>query len=215
MAGAALAAPQRLQVAVEDPEVPVAVLHEDFAAAGVAREIEEGDRVAVGPLVVRTARGGLRHVRVAGDLGQLGRALHLAGAAVEHLQLESPCTCTTSPRPVAVEVVNLERRVAGEQAVARIGPAELPEHFAVERDGGEATDLDGRVADDLGHVLADEHVDRAVAVEVAEPHIAAGAEFGRGEFFPQLGLGVGGLQAAQLVAGVSGWRRRFARWFAA
>ncbi len=91
VAGAALAGPERFQVAVEDPEVPVAVLHEDFAAARVAREIEEDDRVAVGPLVVRAARGGLRHVRVAGDFRQVGRRASPCPCGRRALAGESPC----------------------------------------------------------------------------------------------------------------------------
>ena len=98
---------------------------------------------------------------------------------------------------VAVEVVDLERGVAGQQAVARVGPAELPEDLAVEGDRRQATDLDEVVADP-GDVLGDEHLGRAVAVEVAEADVPPGAELRGGELLPELGPRVLAAQLGEL-----------------
>ena len=82
--------------------------------------------------------------------------------------------------------MDLEGGVAGQEAVPRVGPAELPEDPAVERDRRQAADLDEVVADP-GDVLRDEHLGRAVAVEVAEADVPPGAELRGGELLPQLG----------------------------
>ena len=76
---------------------------------------------------------------------------------------------------VAVDVVDLKRRVGGQEAVARVGTAQLPEDPAIEGHGRQATDLDEVVADP-GDVLGDEHLGGAVAVQVAEPDVPPGAE---------------------------------------
>jgi hypothetical protein len=99
----------------------------------------------------------------------------------------------------AVDVLDLEGRVVGEEAVARVGAAGLPEHLALQRDGGERADVIERVALHARDVLGDEHVHDAVAVEIAEAHVASSAELGRGQLAPQLGQRVAGAQLGEVV----------------
>ena len=160
----ALPAPQQLQIVVEDPEGAVAVLDQDWPAC---RQVEEVDRIAdlelVRPLLV-----------VRGRLGHPGPLLHLAGPAVQHLDLEI-LHHDDFVLPVAVEVVDLERRVVREHVVIRVRTPDLPQHLAVERDRRQATDVVEGVPRSLADVLRDQHVDLAVAVQVAEAHVAARA----------------------------------------
>ena len=78
-------------------------------------------------------------------------------------------TMTTSLRPSPSMSWIWNGRIRGQEPVARVGPAQLPEHLAVEGHGRQATDLDEVVADP-GDVLGDEHLGHAVAVEVAEQY---------------------------------------------
>ena len=77
------------------------------------------------------------------------------------------------------------------------GRPDLPEDLAVESDGGQATDLVEGIAAHARNVLRDQHVDLAVAVEVAEAHVAPGAELRGGELSPELGLRILGAQLRQ------------------
>ncbi len=90
---------------------------------------------------------------------------------------------------IAVDVVNLKGRILRQQAVARIGPARLPKRFALERDCRKRTDLIEGVGLHARNVLGNEHIDNAVAIEIAEAGIAAGAEDGVSNFFHSFGLG--------------------------
>ena len=144
----------------------------------------------------------------AGILGIQTDGLNLAGAAVEDLELEIAHQ-HDFVLAVAVDIVDLKRRVVGEQAVARIGAAHLPEDLAVERDGGQATDLVEGVAADARDVLRDQHVGHAVAVEIAEAHVAARAEVRSVELLPELGLGIVGAEARQFLLALANAALRF------
>jgi hypothetical protein len=87
---------------------------------------------------------------------------------------------------IAVNVVDLKRGVCGQKCVARVGAAQMPEHFAVEVHCGHATNLD-EVVSDSGNVLGNQHLRNAVAIEVAEPDITPGPDLRRVERFPELG----------------------------
>jgi len=63
--------------------------------------------------------------------------------------------------------VDLEGHVVGEQAVAGIGLANLPEDLAVEVNGSETAQMRKGVATDARDVLADEDVETAVSIQVA------------------------------------------------
>src|SRR5262249_54133668 len=91
---------------------------------------------------------------------------------------------------ITVDVVNLEWIVIGEQAVAWIGTAFVPEDLAVESDGGQATDLVEVVRVNAWDILRDQYVRHAVAVQIAKGHIASRAEVGSVELIPKFRLGV-------------------------
>ena len=159
-----------------------------------------------------------RSVTSAANLREPRAAEEAPGAAVEHLQLEVPGQHDLGAA-VAVEIVNLERRVVGEQPVLRIRPSLLPQHAAVERHGRQAADVIERVAADLGHVLREQHLRRAVAIEITEAYVAPGTEARRVELPPHLWLWVLGPQTGEIaipalhaLAQISGfggaWRSR-------
>ena len=123
---------------------------------------------------------------ISGDIcGQPGAAQQASRPAFEHLQLEV-ARQHHFVAAVAVEIVNLERRVVGQQVVPRVRPALLPQDSAIERDRGQAADLIEGVAAHLRDLLREQHVELAVAVEIAEADVAAGAEAFRVELAPQL-----------------------------
>src|SRR4051794_9287298 len=99
------------------------------------------------------------------------------GAPVENLQLEVPNQHHLIA-PVAVDVVNLKRRVTRQQAVLRIGPSRLPQHLAVEVNRCKAADLIERIAAYPRNILSNKHVGHAVAVQVTESCISTRSEFG-------------------------------------
>jgi hypothetical protein len=90
---------------------------------------------------------------------------------------------------VAVDVVDLERRVAGQESVARVGLPDLPEHLAVQRHRRQAAALDEVAAVDLGDDLGEDHLGHPVAVQVAEAHVAARSEERVSNFFQSFGFG--------------------------
>ncbi len=78
--------------------------------------------------------------------------------------------------PVAVEIVDLEAHVVGQMIFPGVGRAELPELPAVERKRRQTTQLAVAVLGSMMYDLAHEHVDRTVAVEVAEAKVPPHAE---------------------------------------
>ena len=126
-------------------------------------------------------------------------AKQLSGSTVQHLELRIPREHDLDSA-VAVEVVNLEGLSLVSSPFLGFGAALLPQHPAIERDGRQATDVIERISSHLRHVLREEHVEPPVAVEVAEPHVAARAVSGRVELLPQRRLRVLRAQARQLVA---------------
>ena len=140
---------------------------------------------------------------ISGDIcGSHADAQLLASPAVEHLQLEIAREHDFGAA-VAVEVVNLKRRVVGEEIVLRIRSALLPQDLTLERDGGQAADLIEGVAAYLRDLLREQHVEPAVAVEIAESHVASGAVALGLELPPQLRPRIAGAQLFELaLAGV-------------
>jgi hypothetical protein len=120
-----------------------------------------------------------------------------AGPPIEHLELEVSREHDLRAA-VGVQIVNLERRVVREKPVPGIWPSLLPEHLAVERHRGEATDLIERIAAHLCDVLRKQHVERAIAIEIAEADISASAKAGRLELPPYDGAWVFGAQSGEL-----------------
>ncbi len=139
-----------------------------------------------------------RSVTSAATFGSHALADQAPGPAVEHLQLEVPGQHDLGAA-VAVEIVNLERRVVGEQPVLRVRPSQLPQHAAVEGHGRQAADVIERVAADLGHVLREQHLRRAVAIEVTEAYVASGAEARGVELPPHRWLWVLGPQTGEIA----------------
>ena len=84
--------------------------------------------------------------------------------------------------------MDLEGRVARQESVARVGLPDLPEHLAVERHRRQAAALHEVAAVDLGDHLGEDHLGDAVAIEVAEAHVAAGAVVRGLELLPELRL---------------------------
>jgi hypothetical protein len=169
--------PKKPQIFIEDPEAAIAILHEDLARRAGTAQVDEQQRVADVQLVravLHVARNGWKP----------GGPLNPSGRAVEHLQLEV-ARGDDLGAAVAVEIVDLKRRVVGEEPVLWIRTSLLPQHTTVERDRREAANLIEGVAADFGDLLREEHVETAVAVEVPEADVAASAETRRLEFLPQ------------------------------
>src|SRR5262249_18368069 len=76
--------------------------------------------------------------------------------------------------------------------------AGLPQHLSVEGDCSQATDRVESVALHARDILRDEHVRNAVAIEITEAYIAAGAELRSIKFLPELRLRIPVAQSSQL-----------------
>ena len=85
---------------------------------------------------------------------------------------------------ITIDVVNLKRRVVGQQAVARIRPALLPENFAIEVHSGETADVVEGIAAHARDVLGNQHVELAIAIQIAKACVAPGAKLWRVELLP-------------------------------
>src|SRR5262249_39686401 len=107
----------------------------------------------------------------------------LTGTTVKDLQLEV-ADQDDFVVTVAIDIMNLEGKIVGEQSVARIGASGLPENLAVQRDGGKTTDVIMTVAGDARDVLRNQHLDRAGAIEIAEADAASGTELRGGKPLP-------------------------------
>ena len=190
MTSLAVALPEQLQVLVEDPEASITVFQQDFPRRAIASEIDKQERIADVQLVRAV-------LEIGRELRQPGFAQQPPGAAVEDLELEIASEHDFDAA-VPVEVVDLKRRVVRQQCVLRVRPPLLPEHTPFERHRGEATDLIESVAAHLGNVLREQHVEPAVAVEIAEADVSAGAEAWRVELFPEHRLRVVGAQAVEI-----------------
>src|SRR2546429_200351 len=71
-----------------------------------------------------------------------------------------------------------EDGVVGDQAVAGMGGSRLPEQLAVEVARRQGRDVREGDALPAGDVLGDEHVQLAVAVQIAEARVASGSVLG-------------------------------------
>ena len=147
MPGLTLALPEQLEFVVEDPEVPVAVLHQDLVAALVAGEVDEGDRIAVFHLV----RDGRCRLTASWASTPTPASLPVRPSRICNWK---SLTITTSLRPLPSiswiwnGVSQVRRPLRGS------GRPDLPEDFAVQVDGGQATDLVEAVAFTLGMFCA-------------------------------------------------------------
>jgi len=98
-----------------------------------------------------------------------------------------------------------ETGVVGKHVVVGIGTAHLPEHLAIEVDGGEAGDLVKGVPVRLANVLREQHVDLPIAIQVAEAGVAGGAVAGVLKRFQSFGCGLAARSLASSASRLA-WR---------
>ncbi len=170
MARVAGGVPHHLQTVIQGPKVVVAGLQDDVRRTARAAQVAEVERVAQNAwkLVVGRFRA-RRHAR------SRYLVLGLARGAVRHDQLHIHAV-DHFRTAVAVNVVDLEGHVVGQTVLPPIRLADPPEDLPVERHRGQATQFAVGVLRPVVDHLADQDLDLAVVVEVAETQVAADAE---------------------------------------
>ena len=186
MPGAAGNSPERVEVAVVDPDLMVSVLHHDIRGAVQATEVGDRNRIACHPVVVAFTGAG------SGDLfrglGHRHAGLYVPGFAVEDEKFEFPHT-DHFVLAITVDIVDLEGQVRGKVRVGTFpGFAYLPEDIASQVHRCQAGDGVGvpSWAKPLGH----DKVQASVPGQITPADLAAGAEVGQVDLLPDFGLGV-------------------------
>ena len=185
--------PQQVEVLVVHPQAGVTVLDEDIAGMLLAGDVHNADSINVQPikcvLLELDAQNLIRRVVV---VGRIHAAQQLTGAAVQDHDLEISGK-NDLVVAIVVDIVDLERQVAGRVLVHRQGRRlpHLPQHLAgLDIDGCQAADVAVALLEHALLVLCHDEVPVVAAHQMAEANLPRRSEVLEVDDLVQLGAGV-------------------------